>query len=388
VPNFGSLRWGIEPHFHNLSVLLRVEKLSIFSSAWVSCRYRHFTAHGVNIMEPRLKTRLLHFLRIAGIVLIVTAALIWVGMQGYSTEWTGFGKPAGRFMQAKMLWDWMDLLLMPLVLLGGVILLNRSGRVTERQRAEERAVLEREIAKDHQQEEALQAYFNQMADLLLKEKLSKFSAEEVRNTARIRTLTVVRGLDAKRKGSVLLFLKDSELIDREAVVDLSGADLSGASVTFASLNRVNLSEANLSGANLSGMNLSKSYLGGTNLSGANLSNADLGGTDLFQANLSGANLTRAKLSGANVNGADLRGCCLNKADLREADLSGVNLNVGDLVGANLRGANLGGAKLLGADLREADLSLADLSGIEIGETELEKAKSLEGTTMPDGTKHA
>jgi uncharacterized protein YjbI with pentapeptide repeats len=338
-------------------------------------------------MEPLLKTKLLRLLRIASIALVVTLALIWMRMQGYSTAWTGLGKPAGGFMPAKMLWDWMDLLLMPLLLTGGLILLNRSGPEKERQRAGESASLDREIAKDHQQEEALQAYFNQMADLLLKEKLSKFSSEEVRNIARIRTLTVVRGLDAKRKGSVLLFLKDSELIDREAVIDLSGADLSGASVAFASLNRVNLSEANLSGANLSGTNLGKSYLGGTNLSGANLSSANLGGADLFQANLSVANLTQARLSEANVNGADLRGSCLNKADLSGADLSGANLNVGDLVGANLRGAKLGGAKLLGADLREADLSLADLSGTEIVETELEKAKSLEGTTMPDGTKH-
>jgi uncharacterized protein YjbI with pentapeptide repeats len=338
-------------------------------------------------MEPILKTRLLRFLRTASMMLVVAPALLWMGMQGYSMEWTGFGKPSGEFMQAKMLWDWMDLLLMPLVLAVGVILLNRSGRETERQRAEERAALDHEIAKDHQHEEALQAYFNQMADLLLKEKLSKLSSEEVRNVAKVRTLTVLRGLDAKRKGSVLLFLKDSELIDREAVIDLNGADLSGASIAFASLTRVNLGDANLSGANLSGTNLSKSYLGGTNLSGANLSSANLGGADLFEANLSGANLTEAKLSEANVNGADLRRSCLNKADLRKADLSGANLNVGDLVGANLREANLGGAKLLGADLREADLSLADLSGTQIVKTELEKAKSLEGTTMPDGTKH-
>lgn len=317
-------------------------------------------------------------------MVFLVSALLWIAVQGYSREWTGFGKPANAdgSLQAKMLWDWMDLLLLPLVLAGGVILLNRSGRETERKHAEERAALDREIARDRQNEEALQAYFSHMADLLLKEKLSKASNEEVRNVARVRTLTVVRGLDAKRKGSVLLFLKDSELIDREAVIDLSGADLSGASVPAASLNRVNLSEANLSGADLSAANLNKAYLSGTNLSGANLSGADLGGADLFEANLSGANLARAKLGEGKLLGADLRGSCLNNADLREADLSGVNLNVGDLVGANLRGA-----KLLGADLREADLSLADLSGTQIAETELEKAKSLEGTTMPDGTKH-
>jgi uncharacterized protein YjbI with pentapeptide repeats len=340
-------------------------------------------------MESTLKTKLPGFLRIASIPLLVAPAFIWLAMQGYSVAWTGFGKPANAdgFVGAKMLWDWMDLLLIPLTLAAGVLLLNRSERNTERQRSQERAALEREIATDRQREAALQAYFNQMADSLLKDKLSKFSSDEVRNVARIRTLSVLRGLDAKRKGLVFLFLKDSGLVDREAVIDLSGADLSGASMASANLNRVNLSEANLSGADLSGANLVKSFLGVANLSGANLGGANLGKADLFEANLSGADLTRANLGGANLTGADLRGCRLNEADLSDADLSGVNLNVGDLARANLSGAKLGGAKLLGADLSEADLSRADLSGTELTKTDLGKARSLEGTTMPDGTKH-
>ena len=338
-------------------------------------------------MESTLKTRLPGFLKIAGIGLFIGYAFIWLVIQGYSVGWTGLGKSVDP-TQAKTLWDWMDLLLVPLFLAGGIFLLNRSQRNTERQRTEERATLEREIALDRQQEDALQAYIDRMSDLLLKEKLSKFSTEEVRNVARLRTLTMLRGLDPKRKGSVLLFLKDSGLIDRDAVIDLSGADLSGASLTFSNLSRVNLSEANLSGADLRGTNLSKAYLGATFLREADLRGANLAGADLFEASLNGANLNQTKLSKANLTGADLRGCQLNEADLREADLSGVNLNVVDLVGANLRGANLGGAKLLGADLREADLSQADLSGTQITEMEWEKAKSLEGTTMPDGTKHA
>lgn len=337
-------------------------------------------------MESTLKTRMPGFLKTTSIVLIIAYALTWLAMQGYAVEWTGFGKSAGP-LPGKTLWDWLDLLLLPLFLAGSVLLLNRSKRDAERQRTDEHAALERAIALDNQQEIALQVYIDRMSDLLLKDKLSKFSNEEVRSVARTRTLTVLRGLDAKRKGSVLLFLKDSGLIDREAVIDLSGADLRGASVAFANLNRANLSEADLSGANLRETDLSKSYLSGTNLSGANLSAARLGGADLFEANLSGANLNQTHLNKANFNGADLRGCSLNEADLREADLSGANLNVGDLVGANLRGANLGGAKLLGADLREADLSQADLSGTQITHMEWEKAKSLEGTTMPDGTKH-
>jgi len=308
-------------------------------------------------------------------------------MQGYAAAGTGFGKPVNEVLQAKTLWDWMNLLLIPLILVGGMLFLNRSKRATERQRLDEHAALEHEIATDNQQEEALQAYFDRIIELVLKDKLSKFSPEEVRNAARTRTLSVLRHLDAKRKGMVILFLKDSGLIDREAVVDLCGADLTGVSLTLANLSRANLSGADLSGANLQDTNLNKAFLGETNLRGANLGSANLAGADLFEANLSDAILNQTKLSKANLTGADLRGCRLHEADLREADLSGANLNVGDLVGANLRGAKLGGAKLLGVNLRAADLSQADLSGTEITESQLEKVKSLEGTTMPDGTKH-
>jgi uncharacterized protein YjbI with pentapeptide repeats len=338
-------------------------------------------------METTLKTRLTTFLRIGGIAFVVTYMLVWLAMQGYAAAWTGFGQQANGSLQAKTLWDWMNLLLIPLMLAAGVFFLNRSKRVTEQARAEEHAALEHEIATDNQQEEALQAYFDRIIELVLKEKLSKFSPEEVRNAARTRTLSVLRRLDAKRKGMVVLFLKDSGLIDREAVVDLCGADLTGASLPLANLSRANLSGADLSGANLQDANLSKSFLGETNLHGANLGSANLAGADLFESNLSDAILNQTKLMKANLTSADLRGCSLNEADLRGADLTGVNLNVGDLVGADLRGAKLGGAKLLGADLSRADLSQADLSGTDITESALERAKSLEGATMPDGTKH-
>lgn len=313
---------------------------------------------------------------------LCTPAVLWLSTHKIPLGWTGFGSTVIASLQTKTVWDWMELLLLPLILVGGVLLLTLSRRQTESRRSEENASVEREIASDNQKEDAVQAYFDRMADLVLKEKLSKFSPEEVKTVARVRTLTVLRGLDSKRKGRVLMFLKDSGLIDREAVIDLCGADLSGVSAVFASLGRVNLGEANLSGADLQGTGLGKSYLGGANLRGANLTGANLAGADLFEANLSGADLSHARLNGANLNGADLRGCKLNEANLSDADLSGVNLSVGDLIRANLRGAKLEGARLAGADL-----SQADLSGTQLTKTDLEKAKSIEGATLPDGSKH-
>ena len=334
-------------------------------------------------METKQKRRLTNLLSFAVTMPLIVPAFVWISTIRETGKFADLEKAILGPLQAKTLWDWMELLLLPIILIGGALLLNRSRRNT----GHENAYLEHEIATDRQKEQALQAYFDRMAELLLKEKLSRFSTEEVRNVAKIRTLTVLRGLDPKRKGLVLLFLKDSGLIDREAVIDLCGADLRHVSVPFASLGRVNLSEADLRKADFQGVGLAKSYLSGANLRGANLVGANLAGADLFDAILCEADLTHASLKGANLTGADLQGCRLNDANLSEADLSRVNLSVGGLIGANLRGANLGGARLSGADLSEADLSLADLSGTQLTKSDLERAKSLEGATLPDGTKH-
>jgi len=304
-------------------------------------------------MEPRLKTRLLHFLKSTGIVILFAAALTALVVWGYSSSWAGFSEPTGRLPQAKTLWDWMELLLLPLLLAGGLFLLHRLPRETARWRA----AVDLEIAGGNQQESALQAYIDRMSELLVKEKLSRFSGDEVRNVARLRTLTLLRGLDPKRKSRVFLFLKESGLIEREAVIDLCGADLRGVTVPFSNLNRVNLGEADLSGADLRGARLNKAYLSGTRLRETDLSGADLSEADLFGADLNGANLTRANLSGANLTGADLSGCRLDGADLSKADLSGVHLKV-----------------------------IAS-SRTKSTKTELQNARSLEGATLPDGTKH-
>jgi uncharacterized protein YjbI with pentapeptide repeats len=333
-------------------------------------------------METMLRTRKPGALKVAASLPLSMPIVLWLSTHKQSLGWTNLGKTIIASLQTKTAWDWMDLLLLPLVLAGGVLLLTLSRRQVERLRSEQNASTEREIASDQQKEEAIQAYFDRMADLILKEKLSKYSPEEVKTVARIRTLTVLRSLDPRRKGRILMFLKDSGLIDREAVIDLCGADLSGAFAAFVNLGRINLGEANLSGADLQGAGLAKSYLGGANLQGANLAGANLAGADLFEADLSGADLSNARLNEANLNGADLRSSKLNEANLSDADLSGVNLSVGDLIGANLHGAKLDGVRLAGADL-----SQADLSGTQLTKTDLEKAKSIEGATLPDGTKH-
>src|SRR6266702_1228396 len=256
-------------------------------------------------------------------------------------SWTGFNKT---------LWDWMQLLIIPIALALVAIWFNRNERKNEQK-----------IASDNRQEAALQAYLDRLSELLMKEGLRTSKPEdEVRIAARARTLTILRQLDELRKADVIKFLYESDLISVDAdkcVIDLAGANLREAFFFLAKLSRVNLIGVELDFAEFSVIDLSEA-----NLTEANLVGVEFFETDLNKATLCNANLCYAKLDEAELSEANFSKALLNRADLSGADLSEAKLNEADLSEAKLIRANLGRADLSEADLSRADLSGADLSG--------------------------
>jgi uncharacterized protein YjbI with pentapeptide repeats len=190
----------------------------------------------------------------------------------------------------------------------------------------------RELDVEHQraQDEALQAYLDQMSKLLTDKDLRSRPhwLDDARVTARARTLATLSRLDGERKRSVLQFLYEGQLINKDKkplgdgttefearIVGLSGTDLTRADLRYLTLEEAALDGAILENANLRDAELNNIDLGGAYLSGANLSNAKMKGVRLVNAhlqrqdklNLNGADLSGADLSGADLSGADLRG---------------------------------------------------------------------------------
>ncbi len=202
--------------------------------------------------------------RAAGIVgvaaLLATLGLAIYGLFVYddpdsNTGWVGVAN--------KTLWDWLDLLIVPIVLGVGGVVGGYLFTSSENKNAQE-------IAERRTQDEALQAYIDGMERLLLDEHLRTSPEDsEARVSARSRTLTVLPRLEASRKGRVVQFLYESELINnytatveesglinrKTPVVEVVGADLVGADLREANLNEAYLVEANLLEANLSGADL-------------------------------------------------------------------------------------------------------------------------------------
>jgi len=280
------------------------------------------------------------------------------------------------------LWAWIKLLVVPAVIAGGGIWFNRQQRERELEIARQQRKQEIDIAERRTQDEALQAYLDQMSQLETdKDQLG----DNLSAVARARTLSVLPRLgDGRRKGTVVLFLYESRLITtREGpIIDLRGADLTNLNLYLVGETGFDVNRG-VTMAALREIDLSR-----TRLAGARLWNVDLNGANLRGALLWEADLTLCTLIGANLCEASLRSSKLLSAKLSGADLSEAELNEAELSGANLSGANLSEADLSGANLSETDLSGANLSNA-YGWTkdQLRAARSCEGATMPDGQKY-
>ena len=198
----------------------------------------------------------------------------------------------------KGLWDYLEMLLVPVLIFGLTVLLERWNKNRDVVQRNESERIRQEEAKD----QALQLYFDRISSILIDKQVISLAeaakklgpdykdplVESARDVIRAQTLAILRvfSADKEKKSSVVRFLIESEILSSLTVslsgADLSGADLSGAKLFSANLSGAILSEANLSGANLSFANLSEANFSRANefAYGANLSDADLSWANL------------------------------------------------------------------------------------------------------------
>jgi len=249
---------------------------------------------------------------IIGVLLIGVWAFALLGRE---FAWTGFGPSTdarGNTVPGKTLWDWLDLIGIPLTLVIVGVWFNKA----ERRR-------ERRIERSRRLDSALQDYIDRMGELLLQHGLDS-KEKEVLLVARASTLTVLSRLNSTREHTVVQFLHEAGLLVSLPTSPDDGVDADHTERSSSLLDGADLCSADLRHAILRGDNLS-----GARLLGADLQDADLRNVVLDDAILSGANLKSAQLQFAKLRRADLSG-----ANLSEADVSGANLDRAILLGIN------------------------------------------------------
>ena len=317
-------------------------------------------------------------------------------------DWTGFGRcttiqPIGVLVRpSKTLWDWFALLGVPVAVAATGTLLARAEKLREEKRAERRKQDDRELAQDQQNENALQAYFDRVTDLLTAGKLRHVQGDpkpdsddenkvRVNLAVRSRTLATLRRLDGARKGQLLQFLSELRMMDPDRpVLYMRGADLRGAQLSGQSLWNNRLWNADLRCADLSSSHLDEADLVEADLRDANLTGASLNCTVLMKANLSGLTIKQLKFAGCMAEQVKFCDAILEDVDFLEwvcgetnrrcdlllADFSGATMKNVRFTGAYLHEAKFVGARLIkvtftNCDLTDVDFSPADLTEVEM-----------------------
>jgi uncharacterized protein YjbI with pentapeptide repeats len=305
---------------------------------------------------------------IVGVLAAVTAVAFVVVAYRRRWGWTGFSEPAGEAPRGKTLWDWLQLLIVPAVLVGAAFALNLAQSSRDQRREDRRAAVERSIALEQRREDALAAYLDEMAALLRHGQV----ARQTLAMSRTLTLSVLRRLDGQRKGFVVQFLAEGGLAKPAVAqlglakgsliklppsgIDLAGADLRGAVV------RGTLANVALDGADLRAADFQTAFLSNVTMSLSDLRNATFAGAQFDLVWIDGADLRGANLSRTLIGRSYFNSSCLTDARLSGAtifdssfeDATGRNIDLSGTTVARLKwkGVSFAGLDLTGVSFED------------------------------------
>jgi hypothetical protein len=243
-----------------------------------------------SVTSPAIAPRMIGFYRkhplVTSSVLGIVLVMLYIGLRN------------GVGVADKTVWDWLDILVLPMVLAVGAIGYESIERKRDEQRAEDQRERELQIINEQAQAVALQTYLDQMSNLMIDRKLRATDPDsDERGLAQARTLTILLALGSDRKRHPLKLVAQLHLIDKgNPIIKLPHADLNEANLAEVTLIKVDLTDVDLRAANLTDANLRGTVLADADLRGANLTGANLTGANLTGANLTGANLTGARVT--------------------------------------------------------------------------------------------
>ncbi len=268
-------------------------------------------------MKKITKTFLISFIVIFS-VLITWGIIFYLIRNNTWPTWTGF--------EDKKLWDIIEIVIIPVFLALIAIWFNyQTNRNSNR------------ISNNQTQDSTLEKYLDYLSNILTTEEY--LNPKKNRQLLRAKTLTALQRLNGERKGILIRYLYNLDLINIvDQVIDLSGSDLN---------------DIDLSGCDHSG-NKDR-----TLLSYLSLFEASFIGAEMRKADFSEAKISRSKFMFSDLSNSNFKDAHLMDADFSCATLKNVNFKNASLLGANL-------SKTTGLTKRQ-----------------LRKAKTLKAAILPD-----
>jgi uncharacterized protein YjbI with pentapeptide repeats len=283
--------------------------------------------------------------------------------------WLGVGErrwrksPDEDVQPAKTLWDFLQLLIVPVLLVVIALSFNASQASRERSRNEET-----------RRDATLDAYLAQMSDLILNgHLLSAERGSAVTQVARAITLAAVRRLDGRRKGEVVRFVSEAGLLDVRVYDRSTEVPTPLVSLSGADLRDVDLAHATIAPSHVDPRTLTATYSWQVLLGG-----------DLRGAIFDGASLDVFFEDGADLQGASFKEASLSSAAFREAHLEGASFEEASLSSSDFHDAHLEAASFKGALVRFASFFEAFLDGVVFDGADIDQG-SFERACLDDAS---
>jgi len=245
---------------------------------------------------------------------VVLSFIVFIGYLAFSKNpplWTGFGESEiNIFMDpAKSLWDWMELLIIPVALGIAGWALNNAEKSNSYKKESERA-----------QNEIIDSFIKIFTQLILDKNLTKDSDIQIKIIARTRIMFALNNIDRSRKRQILQFIYESGLIFNKPTLNLNGANINNANLDEILLTNAEIRGAYFINTSMKKTNLEESIFIGCDFTNANFTNSKVKNLDLSYTNLTGVKLKNMDLTSVNFLGAIFKNTKLNNSKLTEAQI--------------------------------------------------------------------
>lgn len=219
-----------------------------------------------------------------------------------------------------------------------------------------------ENARNNREASLVNSYVDSVTNLLVSSGIEKSDDDKIEKLIRSKSSLIARQVDQIRKGQVVRFLYDQDLVFSGEAIRRKQDELKRE---FDTTQDKQFYEVELGGIDFVRIDLKSAFLPDIDLSGSTMKGGDLSAAYLTRSDLNVIDLSCTTLTEtksffgfrqrpvARQTCANLSGANLSDANLRNANLSGANLSGADLTGADLSGANLSGANLSDAIFTEA-----------------------------------
>jgi uncharacterized protein YjbI with pentapeptide repeats len=256
--------------------------------------------------------RIIRYIILAILIIAAITLIYWAVHPENSPEWTGFGTFSETTDETryKTLWDWLDLIIIPVSI--GLF----AWIITEYEKDNNKRI---EVEKSR--ENILDSFIRTMTELLVQYDLAGNPDQKRLAIAKTRINMALSQLDGSRKGQILQFLYESDLIDKTPKFKLRGANFNNAV-----LDNIVLGEAEIRSAHFEDASLINANLNGIILNSCNFTNADLTGSQVDNTDFGYTNLTNSRLLNMDLTSVDFEGADLTNADLEGSKIKQEQLN--------------------------------------------------------------